>query len=383
MKRLDRIVEQDPLKFKKFDGGGGGKSSKLLYLFLVGVFVLLILSFVFYVLAYMTSDSDPEPVVQTKNNPNNADDDDEYSNDLPPPVVRGDVFSDRSKIADSLTKVQVGLRIMPSQNDEQGIIMMHWTDEQNAQEKQLGDKVDLGDHYFLFQDTQFYFPVLKYNPDYVPFGDAASFCIHLQWIKRDMRRMYDMYKTVQGFPTCQNAINPKFRWQAEDPKTGVDFKVWSQEKFDAGSESECSSMGGVYRALKFGEGGRCYLYNIVKRICLMVAYTEHPETASYTWEYRGGCYQGGSIAVYERAYPGEEYHFDSIPIEVREDESLYNALGNVEAEVNSTVSPVFNYISYFCLFMAFVSGILFAIFFYKQWKGDDTNMRHQPQVDEQ
>jgi len=124
-------------------------------------------------------------------------------------------------------------------------------------------------------------------------------------------------------------------------------------------------MGGVYRALKLGEGGRCYLYNIVKRICLMVAYTEHPETASYTWEYRGGCYQGGSIAVYERAYPGEEYHFDSIPIEIREDESLYNSISNVEAEIDSKVSPIFSYLSYFCLFMSFISAILFAVFFYK------------------
>lgn len=135
--------------------------------------------------------------------------------------------------------------------------------------------------------------------------------------------------------------------------------------YDAGSESECYSMGGVYRALKYGEGGRCYLYNIVQRICLMVAYTEHPETASYTWEYRGGCYEGGKIAVYERAYPGQEYHFDSIPIEVREDESLYNQFSNVEAEIDSTVSPLFSYLSSFFLLLSFISAILFAIFFYK------------------
>ena len=36
----------------------------------------------------------------------------------------------------------------------------------------------------------------------------------------------------------------------------------------------------------------------------MIAYKEHPETASYTWEYRGGCYGSGDIAVYETAVPG-------------------------------------------------------------------------------
>jgi hypothetical protein len=73
---------------------------------------------------------------------------------------------------------------------------MHWTDKSNAEEAHLGDKVDLGDHYFFYGETSDYFPVMKYNPDYVPFGDALSYCIHLQWIKKDMSRMYDMYKTV-------------------------------------------------------------------------------------------------------------------------------------------------------------------------------------------
>ena len=50
----------------------------------------------------------------------------------------------------------------------------------------------------------------------------------------------------------------------------------------------------------------------------MISYKEHPETASYTWEYRGGCYGSGKIAVYEPATPGEEYRFDSVPIEIRE-----------------------------------------------------------------
>jgi hypothetical protein len=101
---------------------------------------------------------------------------------------------------------------MPSQNTEGNMILMEWTDERSPEEDELGGKVDIGDHYFFYNDTTEYFPVLRYNPDYVPFGDAISFCIHLQWIKKDMRKMYDMYKTVQGFPNCENAVNPKFRW---------------------------------------------------------------------------------------------------------------------------------------------------------------------------
>ncbi len=50
---------------------------------------------------------------------------------------------------------------MPSQNDEAGILIMKWTNEENAQEAYLGDKVDLGDNYFLVTQTQDYFPVLN------------------------------------------------------------------------------------------------------------------------------------------------------------------------------------------------------------------------------
>jgi hypothetical protein len=110
----------------------------------------------------------------------------------------------------------------------------------------------------------------------------------------------------------------------------------------------------------------------------MVAYTEHPETASYTWEYRGGCYEGGNIAVYEKATPGEEYHFDNIPVEVREDESLYVLLGNVEAETESFMSPLFYFLATISLLLAFISAILFAVFFFKMYSAasSKTNMKH-------
>jgi len=39
-------------------------------------------------------------------------------------------------------------------------------------------------------------------------------------------------------------------------------------------------------------------------MCLVVAYVEHPETASYSWEYKGGCYKGGNIGVYEPGVVG-------------------------------------------------------------------------------
>jgi hypothetical protein len=111
----------------------------------------------------------------------------------------------------------------------------------------------------------------------------------------------------------------------------------------------------------------------------MVAFKEHPETASYTWEYRGGCYgQGSDIAVYEKAVAGEEYRFDHIPIEVREDESLYVMFDNLESEAGATLSPIFLFISTLALIFAIAAGIAVAVLFFRAWKGAQIGdrMRH-------
>ena len=118
----------------------------------------------------------------------------------------------------------------------------------------------------------------------------------------------------------------------------------------------------------------------------MVVYTEHPETASYSWEYRGGCYQGSSIAVYEKAVAGEHYLFDYIPIEVREDESLYNALSNTQAQVSAGLGPLFHILSVVFMVGALLSGIAFAYFYFQALKGSGgssgANMKHHRQVDD-
>ena len=66
----------------------------------------------------------------------------------------------------------------------------------------------------------------------------------------------------------------------------------------------------------------------------MIAYTENPETSSYSWEYRGGCYANGDIGVYEKAVSGTDYLFDFVPIEIREDESLYKFLLKSDIGIN-------------------------------------------------
>jgi hypothetical protein len=86
----------------------------MIYVFLIAVPVLLIISLVFYVLGSMASafDDGYTPATSGKSYAQPTPDDDNYDPDTPP--VKGDLFQDRSKIADSFAKVQIGLRIMPS-----------------------------------------------------------------------------------------------------------------------------------------------------------------------------------------------------------------------------------------------------------------------------
>jgi hypothetical protein len=90
----------------------------MIYVFLIAVPVLLIISLVFYVLGNFASafDDGYTPATSNRSYATASPDDDNYDSDAPP--VKGDLFQDRSKIADSFAKVQLGLRIMPSQNDE-------------------------------------------------------------------------------------------------------------------------------------------------------------------------------------------------------------------------------------------------------------------------
>ncbi len=96
----------------------------------------------------------------------------------------------------------------------------------------------------------------------------------------------------------------------------------------------------------------------------MVAFKEFPKTSSYYWEYRGGCYQGGEIGVYEKGGPGNLYRFDSIPIEVREDESLYVVASNVSNWIGHILSPLFSFLSKVAFLLAFVSFVLFGYVYY-------------------
>ncbi len=72
--------------------------------------------------------------------------------------VFGEKFHDRSKVPDAFDKIDVGLRIMPSQNDEGGILFMPLVNEKGDHDSSIKKGVNSSAGYFVFDKTQDYFP---------------------------------------------------------------------------------------------------------------------------------------------------------------------------------------------------------------------------------
>ena len=51
--------------------------------------------------------------------------------------------------------------------------------------------------------------------------------------------------------------------------------------------------------------GRCYSYQVLDRLCVTLKYTEHSETASYTWDYAGGCFEDKGYGSHVQYIPAE------------------------------------------------------------------------------
>ena len=129
MNQFNQVVESDPLQFKRFDQGYGLKTSKILYIILGVIPACFLLSLVFFVIGSTTELKDiPKVTTLTQDEASSIAGDgvatsvaeqlrlanlQENATSTKIPVV-GEVFTDRSKIADSFSKIQIGLRIMPS-----------------------------------------------------------------------------------------------------------------------------------------------------------------------------------------------------------------------------------------------------------------------------
>lgn len=116
---------------------------------------------------------------------------------------------------------------------------------------------------------------------------------------------------------------------------------------------------GVYKPGPGDSQGKCYTYDVLSSICFEIGYSIDYDYATETWEYRGGCYEHDSPALYERATPGRLYEFGSIPIEVRADDDPYTVVTKTGAGNTGTDLSFFGWLSWVACSLAIICSIIF------------------------
>lgn len=176
-----------------------------------------------------------------------------------------------SETANDFSKIQMAMRIMPSQNTEGNMLVMvemNGTAEHEAEYS--SDFADDVTHDFFTTDRlEDYFPDLLVDENTVPVGNAKPFCLHLDWTTKAHKRAMDKYFNVQDQPECKLAQNPKVRWQASDPRNGLDFPLWKQYTHKAAAAEDCEPDS-VFVASKTQPLGTCFRYEHVEAVCVAV-----------------------------------------------------------------------------------------------------------------
>lgn len=171
--------------------------------------------------------------------------------------------------------------------------------------------------FFFVNDTNLFFPKLRFQKENVPVGNSISKCLALSWSLKERGLNYDIMKTVKGFPQCQETLTGKFIWNSDDPKLGIDVPVWNQHyvEVDCSDEEDCDRACDAYNAI-FVNGKlsrRCYYYEILDTICIVVEYN----SVTDDYFYKGGCFKDNKHYLMVPAEKNKDYHFEGIEIEVR------------------------------------------------------------------
>jgi hypothetical protein len=148
--------------------------------------------------------------------------------------------------------------------------------------------------------------------------------------------MLSQYRNVTGFPECSLVSNKKFRWNKSDPRTGFDFKVWRESVVDVSCSTDITckmACPGVWKPNpREGGKGKCYDYEVLKSICVTVAFYIDSDDSEERMGFNGGCYPNGEIAEYERASSGTTYRFEKVPIEVRLSDSPFTESNDAQPD---------------------------------------------------
>jgi hypothetical protein len=176
-------------------------------------------------------------------------------------------------------------------------------------------------------------------------------------------------KPVIGFNMCQQAEDNRITWNDDDPKYGVDIPVWTQTSYDVDctDDTDCDNYCQSYNAEYVNgiKGKKCYSYEIVDYICLVIEWDNVLED----YKYVGGCLKDNAYYAMLPADRNAKYGFESIEIEIRSKKDPIIYAGEV-SDYTFSFGTAFSYVSKlldFLIIVALIAGVIVA-FQVLQWR---------------
>jgi len=301
--RFDNIVLNDPIKLHRYAQSKRQEQyTRYVYMLLVAIPILILLSFLFYVVASMdgavfgTPEDEVDSIIAQK---------------MEEIVSQGggESSSGVGHVGDSFQKIQMGLKLIPNMDQHTFLLKRMSLVGQDGETGLDGDveynMEAVGSSSSLFFEwtgaQHMNFPELVFDERHVPVGDSVSMCLGLSWTTLKKRNQYDKYIGVQGFEECLMHTRGRSQEEPEYPRKGVNFKLWKQHV--AKGDSACHN--GIY----VPQSDNCYTYQVLSQLCVLVKFDRDIEKNTYSWVTTGGCYKDGESVYYSTAYPNEKFNF--------------------------------------------------------------------------
>ena len=81
----------------------------------------------------------------------------------------------------------------------------------------------------------------------------------------------------------------------------------------------------------------CYDYVVLKEVCMILEMGADDDTGNAEWRFVKGCFDAGSVALYEKAEVGKTYDLDDVKFELRLINDLTNLIDKKDIVSETTI----------------------------------------------
>jgi len=292
------MMDYDPFNVNQF----GEKYRKWLKVLMLAVPVLLLLSFIFFLISFASSHDSEVKSINTSVDQWNS-----------------------GAAADLMASIRMMMKVLPSPGH--GVVdRMTYRNTEDLVWKANSVQSELGTYRPSFHaytnDTSDKFPTLAFNDQMVPVGLSQEKCVYFSWAPTENSDRPLEYEAILGLPPC-----PLSQLNAHDPHIGIHIHAWTQKELDinCGGKScvdSCRQMRGWWVFSKDRQSGTCYVYDLLDTICVKIKHTKDRFGKS-KFAYDGGCFGGNQTEKYFHGDPGVVYEFQNVTVEVRLSQDPY------------------------------------------------------------